>query len=201
MKRISEQSAGRAKRAPGWLSRVKKSTMVLGEILILALLFNPSCAQSATLPDSYSAALAWTRSPNPEVTGYFVYYGTASGQYSNSVDVGNVTTTAVSGLTGGITYFFSISCYDATGLQSPVSTGISYVPGLPIVGFRATADGPAVLAVDGLIGQSYDIQAAQTLPNWVIIGTVTLGASGSVNFTDTNAVKYPTRFYRTRQIH
>lgn len=173
--------------------------MVLAGILFLALLLNPVQAQDATLPGPYSITLAWTGSPSPEAVGYLIYYGTASGQYLNCVDVGNVTANTVSGLAGGTTYFFAISSYDANGLESSLSQEISYVPGLSTVAISATATGQVVLTVNGLIGQSYDILAAQTLANWAVIGTVTLGASGAVNFTDTNAVSFPRRFYCTRQ--
>ena len=167
--------------------------------MLLALLLNPAQAQDATLPGSYSITLAWTGSTNPAVAGYLINYGTASGQYSNCIDVGNVTTNTIQGLTSGTTYFFAINCYDTNGLEGPFSNEISYVPGLSTVGISATATGQVVLTVNGLIGQSYDILAAQTLANWVVIGTVTLGASGSAVFTDTNAASCPTRFYCTQQ--
>lgn len=173
--------------------------MVLSGILFLALLLDLVQAQDATLPGSSSITLAWTRSPSPEAIGYFIYYGTASGQYSNYVDVGNVTADTIPGLASGTTYFFAISSYDTNGLESSFSKEISYVPGLSTVGINATPTGQILLTVNGLIGQSYDILAAQTLANWVVIGTVTPGASGSVNFTDTNAASFPARFYCTRQ--
>jgi hypothetical protein len=34
---------------------------------------------------------------------------------------------------------------------------------------------------------------------WTVIGTATMGASGSLDFTDTNAASFSTRFYRTQQ--
>ena len=108
-------------------------------------------------------------------------------------------TNTVSGLAGGITYFFAVNCYDTNGLESRLSNEISYVPGLSTVGISATATGQVVLTVNGLIGQSYDILESQTLTNWVVIGTVTLGESGSEIFTDTNAASFPARFYCTRQ--
>jgi len=35
---------------------------------------------------------------------------------------------------------------------------------------------------------------------WTVIGTVTVGAGGSLNFADTNAANFPQRFYRTQAI-
>ena len=165
--------------------------------MFLALIHNPIPALSLT-PD-YSVALTWDRSPSPGVVGYRVYYGGASGNYTNNVVVGNVTTNTVPGLSPGVTYFFTITAYGANGLESPLSNEISFVPGLPTVRIRVTPAGQAVLTVKGRIGTNYNILATQTFTNWTVIGTVALGASGSVDFTDTNAASFSNRFYRTQQ--
>ena len=172
-------------------------TSVLGGVLLLTLLHNPVQARSVT-PPGYSLALAWHASPSPDVSGYRVYFGVASGSYTNSVVVGNVTSNTVSGLASGVTYFVSISAYTASGLESAFSNEISYVPGLPTVRMGLTATRQAVLTVKGLIGHTYEIQVTQDFTTWTVIGTVTLGASGSVNFTDPTAASLAKRFYRTR---
>jgi hypothetical protein len=64
---------------------------------------------------------------------------------------------------------------------------------------RTAPAGQFVLTVSGLIGQTYEVEATQDLATWSAIGTVTLGASGSSDFTDTNAASFPQRFYRTRE--
>jgi hypothetical protein len=198
MRKISEQTVGRIDGALSWSSGFARLRRVLGGILLLALLHSPSKALSVTLP-GYSVDLAWDRSPSPEVTGYRVYYGVASGNYTNSVVVGNVTTNTVPALSRGVTYFFAVTSYDANGRESTFSNEINLVPGLPTVRIHVTATGQAVLNVNGLIGQNYDILATQTFTGWTVIGTVKLGASGSVDFIDTNAPSFPRRFYRTRQ--
>ena len=38
-----------------------------------------------------------------DLAGYKIYYGTSSGNYSQSIDVGNVTTYSVNNLTDGLT--------------------------------------------------------------------------------------------------
>ena len=58
--------------------------------------------------------------------------------------------------------------------------------------------GRFALAVTGTVGHTYDIQATQDFKTWTVIGTVTVGATGSLNFTDTNAPSFSRRFYRTR---
>ncbi len=197
MRKISEPSVGRTGRALSWTSRVKKLTTVLGTSLFLALLLSP--VQALSGPGNF-VTLAWDRSPDSSVTGYRIYYGAASGNYTNSVAVGNATTNAVQGLMSGVTYFFAVTAYDASGLESSFSNETSYTAptGLPTVQLRMAANGQPVLTVQGQIGHTYEIQASQDLKTWTTLGTANLGASGSVDFTDTNTASFPKRFYRTR---
>ena len=52
-------------------------------------------------------------------TGYKVKYGTSSGIYTNSVDVGNVTNSTITGLSSGIKYYFAVTSYNASGESTP----------------------------------------------------------------------------------
>jgi len=70
--------------------------------------------------------------------------------------------------------------------------------GLPGVQLLVTPTRQFVLTVNGPVGQTYKIQATQDLKTWTVIGTVTVGAGGSVNFTDPNAASFSRRFYRTQ---
>jgi fibronectin type 3 domain-containing protein len=47
--------------------------------------------------------LAWDPNTESDAAGYKIYYGTSSKSYTGSVDVGNVTTYTLSGLTQGQT--------------------------------------------------------------------------------------------------
>ncbi len=64
--------------------------------------------------------LAWDAAPSPAV-GYKVYYGTRTGTYTNSVDVGNVTTYTLAGLTKGQNYYIAASAYDSSKSESAYS--------------------------------------------------------------------------------
>ncbi|WP_298436348.1 fibronectin type III domain-containing protein [Geobacter sp.] len=70
-----------------------------------------------------SATLAWDAptdgngAPLAAVSGYKIYYGTAPGNYTKTVNVGAVTTYAVTGLAPG-TYYFNVTDYDASGNES-----------------------------------------------------------------------------------
>jgi hypothetical protein len=75
--------------------------------------------------------LAWDAAPDPSVVGYRVYYGGASGVYSNAVAVGMTTTVTLSNLVAGQTYYFAAVAYDADNVESLFSNEISYVPAGP----------------------------------------------------------------------
>jgi hypothetical protein len=60
-------------------------------------------------------------------------------------------------------------------------------------------DGQVVLTVTGALGRTYDIEATQDITAWIVIGTVTLDASPSLEFSDPDAANFPNRFYRLRE--
>ena len=72
-----------------------------------------------------SATLAWQPSSDPTVMGYQLYYGTASRTYTGTVNVGPATTATVSNLTNGTTYYFAVTAYNSSGVQSPFSNEAS----------------------------------------------------------------------------
>jgi hypothetical protein len=69
--------------------------------------------------------LAWDPSITPDVAGYRVYYGIASGAYGTPIDVGNVTTCTLDGLTQGVTYYMAVTAYDTTHYESDYSNEVS----------------------------------------------------------------------------
>ena len=73
----------------------------------------PSDLRDVTTGSSDSVGLAWTASTSQGVTGYRILYGENSGNLDNSLDVGNVTSASVAGLTAGQSYFLSVvTCTD-----------------------------------------------------------------------------------------
>ena len=91
---------------------------------------------NATVVSANEVALSWEdSSDNTAVTGYKVYYkqgdmsspldGTGATEGSSPVDVGDVITTSVSGLTRDTTYYFAVTAYDAAGNESSYSNIVS----------------------------------------------------------------------------
>jgi hypothetical protein len=73
-----------------------------------------------------SVTLAWDRNSEPDIATYKLYYGTQSGNPSQSLDVGNVTTAAIANLSDGTTYFFTVTAINTAGLESEPSNEVSY---------------------------------------------------------------------------
>lgn len=193
-----EQKRGRAIMGLGGPLRIMGLTRIL--ILFCALLHHPAHAFNASLPDTYSLNLSWgDSSPSPGVTGYRVYYGTESGNYTNSVVAGNVTTATISGLSNGVDFYFAITAFDEDGLESDFSNESSYRQELSgaRMQIHSVSDGQFMLTVTGPPGNTYYVLATETFENWTVIGTVTLDDSGLADFTDPDAASFPQRFYRT----
>lgn len=84
---------------------------------------------NAQLGNAASVLLQWDPSPSPEVAGYRIYYGVASGAYTNAVSVEEVTTATISGLVTGTTYYFAATAFDAAGSESEFSNEASLMVG------------------------------------------------------------------------
>ena len=105
--------AGR--RSPPRLSTIK---FLIGFVSLLVASLSPGTA-------AQSVRLAWDRNSEPNIARYKLYYGTQSGRPSQSLDVGNVTTSTVSNLNDATTYFFTATAVDTAGLESGPSNEVS----------------------------------------------------------------------------
>jgi len=95
-------------------------------------------ALSLVTASAASVTLAWDASPSPEVTGYKIYFGPSSRNYTNVINVGNVLVATVTNLSTGGTYFFAATAYDGGGLESDFSNEVSYT--VPVPGPRGPSD-------------------------------------------------------------
>ncbi|MEI2771042.1 MAG: PKD domain-containing protein [Candidatus Competibacter sp.] len=104
---------------------------LLGWLSILVFLFSTNVFAG-------QVSLAWNASTST-VSGYKVYYGTASGNYASNVNVGNATTSTVSNLTDGSTYYFAVKAYDSAGNESGFSNEVSQTMAVaaPVASFSA----------------------------------------------------------------
>lgn len=93
---------------------------------------NVSAADPPTASDG-DVTLDWTPptentngSALTNLSGYHIHYGTASGDYTQTVAVSNpgIATYVVDNLTPG-TYYFSVGAVNSQGIESPLSSEVS----------------------------------------------------------------------------
>ena len=75
-----------------------------------------------------SVRLAWDANPEPDIAGYRLSYGTSSGQYTTTIDVGNATTFEFFEPNTSVKYFLAVHAYNTAGLTGPYSNEISTTP-------------------------------------------------------------------------
>ncbi len=93
------------------------------------------------------AVLSWECDNDPQTRGFIVYLGTASGVYSDTIDVGKASSYEIKGLECGIRYYFAVTSYDSCYNQSPFSPELSHLSPDAAVSRAAGAAAPRILGV------------------------------------------------------
>lgn len=91
---------------------------------------------------STSISLTWDQNADSVTTGYSVYYGTQSGNYVGSVDVGPATSAVINLPDLTNTYYFAVQAYSATGERSAFSTEVVWTPPAPASALPPTLQNP-----------------------------------------------------------
>jgi Malectin domain len=112
-------------------------------VSLMLLLFLAPCALAAPL------TLAWDASAG--ATGYTIYYGSASRNYTATVDVGNTTTAALSAFDPAAVYYLAVKAYDGAGHESAFSNEVLYNPAQPTVIWAVNAGGPKYTDKQGVV--------------------------------------------------
>ena len=108
-------------------------------VLVVAGLLVSFSAQAATVQ--------WFPNPEPDIAGYKLSYGTQSGVYTTSIDVGKATTWQLT-LAPGQRYFIVVQAYNTAGGTSPYSAEAVYdAPPAPSVTTLSPTIGPVGTAV------------------------------------------------------
>src|SRR2546422_4112722 len=84
------------------------------------------CFLAPALSSAAQVTLAWDPNTEADLAGYRLYYGLSNRNYSSVTDVGNFATNTVPGLAEGTTYFFAVTAYNTSGLESDFSNEINY---------------------------------------------------------------------------
>jgi len=145
-----------------------------------------------------SVTLAWNACTNSNVAGYNVYYGGASGAYTNKICAGNATNAAISSLVQGTTYYFAATTYAASGSESPFSSEVSYLVPMnaPIVNQPPTLNAITNLTIKENAGlQTVSLSGItsgatnenQTLTITAVSSNTGLIPNPTVNYTSANS--------------
>lgn len=169
-----------------------QSSMIKNTCLFLFLVVGVFCLISGALPlclqgkaEAAQASLAWNAASG--VAGYKVYYGTASHTYTSSIKVGNTTGYTVTNIPDGTTYYFVVTAYDTSGIESDPSNEAVYNSAgscsysiSPTSASIGTSGGSGTVSVTTQSNCSWTTAAGAS---WV---TITSGASG----TGSGVIKY-----------
>lgn len=162
--------------------------------IILPIIF------ALTLAQSFAAdvTVAWDSNSEPDLEGYYIYYGTNS---MDRVRIGKQTRVTLSDLVAGVPYTIYATAYNTAGVESEPSESIRYTPPLiptvPTMGMEFQG-GQIAVSGSALPSQSILLQATTALSpaEWVTVQTITPGADGTVRVPLTEHLLNPRRFYR-----
>jgi fibronectin type 3 domain-containing protein len=111
--------------AVGTYGTVVTFTMTNGASVSLPVTLTVTAASPSPPSSNSTATLTWNADTSTNLAGNKVYLGTASGVYSSSFSVGNVTSYTVPNLAVGNTYFFAVTAYNGSGIESGFSNEVS----------------------------------------------------------------------------
>ncbi|MDQ3115306.1 MAG: fibronectin type III domain-containing protein [Verrucomicrobiota bacterium] len=69
--------------------------------------------------------MTWNANSEPDLAGYRTYYGTKSGVYPSKLEANMQTKLTIPNLTVGTTYYFVVTAYNTSGLESSHSAEVS----------------------------------------------------------------------------
>ena len=172
--------------------------LYIGFLLCLIILFSVTDLFGGTVQLSwYPPATNADGSPINDLAGYRIYYGTTSRDYSNYIDVGNVTTYQISNLTDGRTYYFAATSYDTSENESIYSNEINRfipIPGNPsfAISVSAGANGSILPAGETTVPGGANLTFRITPDDGyyvanVIIDGASVGAITTYTFTNISA--------------
>jgi hypothetical protein len=162
-----------------------------GVWVLTAQVFLACLAQSA-----FGVGLAWDPSPDPNVVGYAIYYGTNSGSYQTRIPLGSQTNATVQISTNGATYYFVATAYTIDGVESLPSNEVSYTPSvtssnqtitfgaLPVKTF---GDAVFTLSATASSGLAVSFSSGNSIVATVVGNTVTIVGAGSAVITASQA--------------
>jgi hypothetical protein len=152
--------------------------------LLLLICIGPGSTQGFAA----QVTLAWDASTSSSVTGYKLYYGTASRTYGMPVDVGKVTQYTLTGIQEGKNCYFAVTAYDTNKKESAFSTELACFTLVPTSSVNGSIS-PSSAVVDSLgMSQTFTITpSANYKVSSVTVDGVSVGAVSSYTFSNVTA--------------
>ena len=181
-----------------------RSLLVRSLVVLVALI--------AVSEDSLAGQLKLAWDAVAGATGYQLYYGTSTGNYSSNVDAQNQTSATLTGLTDGARYYLAVKAYNGTTTSNFSSEVNAVVPAAaPVASFNAsptTGTAPLVVTLTdtssgSIASRSWNLGDGTTATTQLVAKTysnpgtygVTLtvaGSGGSTTATRSISVTAPT---------
>jgi hypothetical protein len=153
--------------------------------------------------------LVWDPSPDSNVVGYFLCWGTASGQCTNQLNARNATMATVHGFTTNAVYYFNVVAYNALGQQADPSNEVQFsgmdLPAFlgPTLGVPTSMSGSSSRAIclsfQASAGATYAVLATQDFIQWDTLWKTNCPTDTAVVFIPIDLTNYLHRFYRIVQ--
>lgn len=166
--------------------------------LLVLMFFIATAAHSGA---AAAATLTWDANTETNLVGYRLYYGTSSGNYTASINVGNLTSTTIENLQSGTTYYFAVTAFNSDNLESQPSNEATFTlppePADPpaVTASARLANGSFQFTIKGQVGQSLNIYYSSDLQEWTPMTSV-VNSTGTLVVTDPDASTVDRRFYR-----
>lgn len=147
----------------------------------LANLQRPQNLRVATGPGY--ADLKWDMAPSePNRTGYNIYYGKTSGEYTRRRSAGNVNRYRLDGLNNNETYYFALTAYDSRNRESDYSDEVGIIINEPL-----SSTSPFEEILQSLLARIPGQPRNGPLIGWALF--MALGLSGAVLFRSKKPLK------------
>jgi hypothetical protein len=134
-----------------------------------------------------TVTLAWAKNSEPDIAGYKMHYGTTSGSYDYSVDVGNYTSCTISGLQEGTTYYFAATAYDTDNFESNLSEEFAYkIPAEDSGGGGTGYAGTTVIEAEQMSHYGNGLQSGEY---WLMLGNGTISTDADFPSSGTYSIE------------
>jgi fibronectin type III domain protein/dockerin type I repeat protein len=165
-----------------------KAAAVAGFALLLSFMLTGPLFAATTIQ------LSWSPNTESDLSGYRLRYGTSSGTYTQTIEVGKVTSYSIAGLDSNLTYYFVLHAYDTSGNVSLPSNEASGKPKV-VAGAAPTVSSALEVASNSLYilqsgqhsirvtGTNFQSGAVVSLGTGVTCGATSLSGSSQLTLT------------------